>query len=476
MKLIGIGIGVLEGLSLQAWEEMLRAEKLVLQTGCVPLAQALRQKEVPFETLDDLYDSAEDFDALYEQAAARLRGMPQASLCLLGNLAQNRFARALMQQEGLVESVLPGLGCGEGALGLCAGQIEPGAAVICPAYDLEQSGFSGATPIAVTELDNTYLAADVFSLLSRYYPPDAPCHLVRMGRRRQIALCQLPAQEDLDYSTVLVLDKAGFEQKACYDFRDFCGVIARLRGENGCPWDREQTHESLRTCLIEECYEVLEAIQNQDDAALADELGDVLLQVVMHAAIASEHGSFDILSVTDGVSRKMIRRHPHIFAGAEAKDSQQVLKNWEEIKRREKAQSSLSQSLADLPSGLPALMRAQKLQRKMAQIGFDWEDYRGALEKLREETQELLSSLEHKEALEEEAGDLLFSAVNLLRKLGVDAETALLAACRKFAARVEKMENFAREQGEDLAKMTLEQQNCLWNAAKMCKKTEKGLY
>ena len=133
MKLIGIGIGVLEGLSLQAWEEMLRAEKLVLQTGCVPLAQALRQKEVPFETLDDLYDSAEDFDALYEQAAVRLRGMPQASLCLLGNLAQNRFARALMQQEGLVESVLPGLGCGEGALGLCAGQIEPGAAVICPA-------------------------------------------------------------------------------------------------------------------------------------------------------------------------------------------------------------------------------------------------------------------------------------------------------------------------------------------------------
>ena len=470
MKIIGIGIGAVDSLSLGAWEQIKGAKQLVLQTSRIPLADWLREQGIRFETLDAFYEQAEDFEELLALALAHLRQMPGATLCLLGELSQHKLAAALAA-EGLAEEILPGMGFGQAALALCAGAVSPGGAFLCPASEFEQSGFTGGSSLVLTELDSPYLAADLFSALSRFYPADAPCHLVHMGRRVDLPLRDFPSFPHFDYSTALVLDKPVFEQKACYDFSDLLAVIARLRAPDGCPWDREQTHESLRTCLIEECYEALEAIDAQDEFALADELGDVLLQVVMHAAIAGEHGQFDALDVADGICRKMIRRHPHIFGDAVAKDSAQVMQNWEAIKRQEKAQKSLAQSLADVPAKMPALIRAQKIQKKAAQIGFDWEDYQGALEKVREEIEELCAALDGAGDMQEEAGDLLFSAVNLLRKLGIEAEPALLAACRKFTSRMEKMESFAKKHGKDLAKMPLEEQNCLWNQAKMCKKS-----
>ncbi len=470
MKIIGIGIGAKHSLSLGAWEQIQSAEQLVLQTGSIPLADWLREQGVRFETLDAFYEQAEDFEELLALALAHLRQMPGATLCLMGELSQHKLAAALAA-EGLAGEILPGVGFGQAALDLCAGAVCPAGAFLCPASEFEQSGFTGGSSLVLTELDSPYLAAELFSALARFYPADAPCHLVHLGRRVDLPLSDFPSFPQFDYSTTLVLDKPAFEQKACYDFADLLAVIARLRGENGCPWDREQTHESLRTCLIEECYEVLEAIDARDEFALADELGDVLLQVVMHAAIASEHGQFDALDVADGICRKMIRRHPHIFGDAVVKDSGEVMQNWEAIKRQEKAQKSLAQSLADIPSGMPALIRAQKIQKKAAQIGFDWENYEGALEKVREELTELCAALDGDGSTEEEAGDLLFSAVNLLRKLGVDAEPALLAACGKFADRMAKMESFASQQGQELAKMPLEEQDALWNRAKMCKKS-----
>lgn len=470
MKLIGIGIGAAESLSLGAWEKIKSAGQLVLQTGRIPLADWLREQGIRFETLDAFYEQAEDFEELVALALAHLRQMPDAALCLMGELSQHKLAAALAA-EGLAEEILPGMGFGEAALALCAGARSPGAALCCPASEFEQSGFTGGSSLVLTELDNPYLAADLFSALSRFYPADAPCHLVHMGRRHSMTLADFPSFPHFDYSTALVLERPAFEQKACYDFSDLLAVIARLRAPGGCPWDREQTHQSLRTCLIEECYEVLDAIDAGDEFALADELGDVLLQVVMHAAIAGEHGQFDALDVADGICRKMIRRHPHIFGDTAVKDSGEVMKNWEAIKRQEKAQKSLAQSLADVPAGMPALIRAQKIQKKAAQTGFDWENYEGALEKVREEIEELCAALAGAGDAQEEAGDLLFSAVNLLRKLGIEAEPALLAACRKFADRMAKMESFAKEQGQDLAKMPLSEQDALWERAKMCKKS-----
>lgn len=470
MKIIGMGIGTKENLTLRAWEEICRAERLILQTGCIPLAAELKSEARAFETLDSFYESAEDFDAFTEGALAYLRQQSGAVLCLLGNLSQHKLAQALCA-EGRAEELLPGPGLGEASLSLCAGSVTSGAALVCPASEFLECGAAAHTSLAVTELDSPYLAAEIFSALSRFYPPEQPCFLVHMGQRHALCLRELPGFAHFDYSTTLVVDAPAFERKACYDFADFCQVIARLRSPGGCPWDREQTHETLKACLIEECYEVLEAIDNQDAFALCDELGDVLLQVVMHAAIAGEHGQFDVQDVSDGVARKMIRRHPHIFAGAQAKTSGEVLKNWDEIKRAEKAQKSVAESLLDIPKNLPALLRAEKLQKKAAHIGFDWPDAAGALQKVQEEIAELSAALAGQGDAPEEAGDLLFSAVNLLRKLGLDAETAMEAACRKFTSRICQMETYAKDAGKKLENMPLEEQETLWNRAKMCKKS-----
>lgn len=470
MKIIGIGIGVKDELTLRAWQEICRAEQLVLQTDRIPLAEELKKEGRAFETLDAFYESAEDFDEFGKSALAYLRQKPGAVLCLLGNLSQHKLAQALCA-EGRAEVLLPGPGLGEAALSLCAGKVSFGAAHICPASEFLEGGFAGHTSLAVTELDSPYLAAEVFSALSRFYPPEQPCFLVHMGQRHELCLQELPGFAQFDYSTTLVIDAPTFQQKACYDFSDFCAVIARLRAPNGCPWDREQTHDTLKACLVEECYEVLEAIDDNDEFALADELGDVLLQVVMHAAIAGEHGQFDMLDVSDGVARKMIRRHPHIFAGAQAKTSGEVLKNWDEIKRAEKAQKSVGESLLDVPKNLPALLRAEKLQKKAAHIGFDWPDAAGALEKVQEELAELSDALVGQGDAPEEAGDLLFSAVNLLRKLGMDAESALNAACRKFISRIQKMETYAKQAGKKLEELPPGEQDRLWDRAKMCKKS-----
>jgi len=216
MKLIGIGIGAAESLSLGAWEQMRAAGQLVLQTGRIPLADWLREQGIRFETLDAFYEQAEDFEELVTLALAHLHKMPDAALCLMGALSQHKLAAALAA-EGLAGEIVPGMGFEQAALALCAGACSPGAVLCCPASEFEQSGFTGGSSLVLTELDNPYLAAELFSALSRFYPADAPCHLVHMGRRVDLPLRDFPSFPDFDYSTALVLDKPVFEQKACFN-------------------------------------------------------------------------------------------------------------------------------------------------------------------------------------------------------------------------------------------------------------------
>jgi MazG family protein len=239
------------------------------------------------------------------------------------------------------------------------------------------------------------------------------------------------------------------------------GIVARLRAPDGCPWDREQTHDSLRGGLIEEAYEVIEAIDRGNDAELSDELGDLLLQTVMHAQIASEAHRFNFDDVARGVTNKLIRRHPHVFGENKLGTSGEVLKQWDEIKRTEKGAESV---LDGVSRALPALMRAEKIQKRAARVGFDWPDAGGALEKLREEMDELEGAIagENSAAIEDEVGDLLFTVVNLARKLGVDPELAMQRGTEKFAERFRRMEANA----PNLQELNLEQLEALWQRAK----------
>lgn len=259
-----------------------------------------------------------------------------------------------------------------------------------------------------------------------------------------------------------------FEQKPRYTTADLCTIMTALRAPDGCPWDREQDHRSIRTSLIEETYEALEAIDNGDDAALCEELGDVLLQVVFHAEMARERGVFSYDDVVDGICKKLIVRHPHVFGDVKADDAAAVLKNWDAIKRATKGGAAQSSLLRNLPRALPALMRAAKVQDRASRVGFDWPTVDGALEALDSETAELKDAIREGDPahIEEELGDLLFSAVNVSRFIKVDAEQAVTAATDKFIRRFAQMEALACERGIDINAASLSQLDALWDAVK----------
>jgi tetrapyrrole methylase family protein / MazG family protein len=251
-------------------------------------------------------------------------------------------------------------------------------------------------------------------------------------------------------------------------FQQFVELIARLRAPGGCPWDREQTHHSLKPMTIEEAYEVLEAIDDGDDAHLAGELGDLLLQVVFHAQIATDEGRFGIGDVIRSVSDKMIRRHPHVFGGEDASSAGEVLRNWEAIKQAERGEDPTASMLDSVSGRLPAVMEAYQMATKASRVGFDWPDATGVLDKVEEELGEVREAVGRGDARAAagEVGDLLFAAVNLARLLGEDPESALKAANRKFRRRFRHVEERLRERGLSPAESSLAEMESLWTEAK----------
>jgi len=243
-------------------------------------------------------------------------------------------------------------------------------------------------------------------------------------------------------------------------------IVARLRAPGGCPWDREQTHASLKNDLIEEAYEVIEAIDNKDDAHLMEELGDFLLQVVMHCQIAKEGNRFDLDKVAAVVSEKLVRRHPHVFGDVKADDSETVWKNWDQIKREEKG--GTESVLDHISAALPALMRAEKVQKRAGRVGFDWPDFQGVMGKIHEEVAEVEAAMKSGDRahLESEIGDLLFSVVNLSRKAKFDAELVLQQATNKFTGRFKKVEAVLKSQGKAFDQMTLAELDVIWDEVK----------
>ena len=257
-----------------------------------------------------------------------------------------------------------------------------------------------------------------------------------------------------------------FEYKKKYNIYDLERLIALLRSENGCPWDREQTHESIRRNFLEEAYEAVEAIDNKDTENLLEELGDVLTHIVFHSRIEEEKGALNLDDVADAVCKKLIYRHPHVFGAAKVEGSEAVLVNWEELKRREKNQSTTASAMDSVARSLPALWRAEKIQNKAKKVGFDWPEISGALDKLCEEVDELREAIASGEGVEEELGDLLFAVVNVARFTDTDPEEALHSACDKFTRRFKYVESEAERMGRELSEMTLEEMDRLYTKAK----------
>ena len=257
-----------------------------------------------------------------------------------------------------------------------------------------------------------------------------------------------------------------FEQKDKYSVADLLRIMEILRAPDGCMWDRAQDHHSIRQNFIEETYEVCEAIDDEDTEHLKEELGDVLLQVVFHAQMEKEKGVFDMDDVADGICKKLIFRHPHIFGDVKVGSTDEILSNWDDLKRKEKKQETDTSTLESVSKSLPSLIRAQKLQKKAAKVGFDWPDVSGALDKVEEELAEVRAAIGGDGDVEEEIGDLIFAVTNVSRFVKVDSERAAEKTCNKFVRRFADMEKQAAAEGKNLSDLTLSELDALWDKAK----------
>jgi|AGTN01.2.fsa_nt_gi MazG family protein len=442
------------------------ASRVVVQTD---MCAALRARGIAYETLDDLYESTEDFDALAEQACKRML-RDGLLLIVLGEAYTNRIAvltaKAVREAGGGV-AVVP-FGDEALCLAFAAGAADGlGGVIVHTAASFTMAGDTDAV-LVIHEIDTRLAASELKLKLLRHYADEHPVLLANLNKLivKIIPIWALDAEPSYGYYLSVVLPPMLLTGKKRYTFLDLVRIMDRLRGRGGCPWDAEQTHESLRRYLIEESYEVLEAIDQGDMEALYDELGDVLLQVVFHAKIAQQCGEFDISDVTTAVCAKMISRHTHIFGSAVAETPDAVIRNWDRIKREEKGQKTQAEVLWDVPKSMPALMRSGKVQQKAARAGMDFKRPEDAADKLREELTEVRGAKPGSAALEEECGDLLFAAVNVVRLSGAEPETALKKATDKFIRRFEAAERMAGERNIDMRACTVLQLDELWNAAK----------
>jgi tetrapyrrole methylase family protein/MazG family protein len=449
-----------------AWEAVLHAGTLYLQTAEHPSARPVTEAGLAFTSMDDLYESAEDFDALNAAIAARLVSGGDCVYAVMGDgcFAQLPAIEAAAKRKGFRVDVLPGVSYAKAAFPAVQD------AQIYTARTLPER-VDPSEPLLVQELDSPIIAGEVKLALSEIYPDDWPVTLATLQPDghyafRTFPLSELDRRRTLFAGSVLYVKQTTFEQRTRYGYYDLVTVMQRLRAPGGCPWDREQTHESLKGDLIEECYELNDAIDEQDDAHIVEELGDVLMDVVFHATIANEQGRFNENDVADGIVKKMIYRHPHVFGTEKAESSADVLKRWDELKQKEKNQKTQKEVLCAVPKRFPALMRAGKVQKRARKVGFDWNDAEEALPKVYEELDELKAAMNGDGCVSEEAGDLLFALVNVVRLLGLDGEQLLHDATDKFIERFGVMETLAAADGKALKDLPLTEQDKYWEKAK----------
>ncbi len=479
ITIVGLGPGDPAYLTRQAWQVFSEAEEVYLRTRRHPTAAGL-PAHLRLHSFDALYETLDDFSAVYETIAEQVLALgrrPGGAVYavpghpMVGESSVQRIlARA--RDEGLAVHVVEGLSFIEPVLTLL-GLDGLAGLQLADATDLavaHHPPLDPDRPALVGQLYDQRLASEVKLTLMNAYPDEHPVTLVRaagtpQGQSIAIPLYELDRTPGLDHLTTLYvppLPTAG-------GLPAFQETVARLRAPDGCPWDREQTHRSLRTNLLEEAYEVLAALDAGDSDKLCEELGDLLMQIAMHVQIATEGGGFQFADVIGRIDAKLKRRHPHVFGDVGVESTADVLRNWEAIKADERALSNddgaPGSRLQGVPAILPALARAQALGERAARAGFDWPDLEGVLEKVAEEVAELRTAADS-DAQERELGDLLFSLVNVARWLGVDAESALRGTCERFVDRYEEMERKARMQGIDLADLPLADQDSLWDEAK----------
>ena len=469
ITVVSLGPGSRDHLTLGTIEALKKAEKVILRTRVrCDAADYLAEIGVCFETLDFLHEECEDFEELKQRAAEKVvEAAQEHAVCYAVFDASADETVAALREKAEI-TVLPGVP-------LCAPFL-----AAAPAQEKTEiqtasslSVTSTQNPLLILECNSKILMGECKLQLLDWYDPDQPVLFFPPSDQPvrtyvEIPLADLDRQKKYDHTCAALLLPLPLVQRKRFDFYDLVRVMAILRGENGCPWDKEQDHETLRKYLIEEAYETAAAIDEGDWDHVADELGDVLLQVVFQANIGHQLGTFELSDVTTHICRKMINRHRHIFGSDHCETAEDVLKNWEKIKKEERGFKTQSDVLRGVSPGLPPLMRAAKVQKKAQDVGFVCPDPENALKKVFEEADEVRQELSRPTGgLEMEVGDLFFACVNAARLSGVDAEGALQKATEKFISRFSAMENAIFRDGKRFQDLTISEMDVYWEGSKI---------
>jgi tetrapyrrole methylase family protein/MazG family protein len=477
ITLLGLGPGNPNQLTREAWEVLSSADEVWLRTRQHPTIADL-PTSIILHSFDELYEDGDSFDQVYEaivEKVLELGRRPQGVIYavpghpFVAETTCPKIAR-LARDEGLAVRIVGGLSFLESTFSALGLDPYP-RLTLFDAMELSTAhvpAFPPDAPVLIAQIYSRLVASEVKMTLNAVYPDSHPVRLIHAAgtkdeRVEGLRLFEIDRSEYIGLLTSLYVPSLGEGTS----FEAFQEIVAHLRAPDGCPWDREQTHESLRTHLLEEAYETLDAIDAGDFGAMQEELGDLLLQIVLHAQIANEEGEFAITNLIKSIYDKIVRRHPHVFGELELEGVQGVLQNWEKLKEAERRKEGKEEkSLLDgVPLAMPALSQAQEYQDRAARIGFDWPVVDGVLEKISEEIEEVNRATNEKE-LAGEIGDLFFVLVNLARWKKIDAESALRETNRKFKRRFVYVEQGARGQGRSLSEMTLAEMDVLWEQAK----------
>lgn len=477
ITIIGLGPGNPNLLSRQAWELLNDAQEIYLRTKMHPSVPGFPEG-LNVLSFDHLYELDISFEEVYEKIVDSVLSLGKRESGVIYAVPGHPFIAEATTPEiirrakaiGLPTRIIEGMSFVEAVFGLLALDPFPQTSLMdgLELAIMHHPPFPPSAPALIAQIYSPSVASEVKLTLMTVYPDD---HLVDLvhgagtedARVETLELYKIDRDQNIGLQTVLHIPAL----VSSSSFESFQEVVAHLRAPDGCPWDREQTHLSLRPFLLEETYEVLAAIDAENQTALQEELGDLLLQIVLHAQIASEFGDFSMVDVLQGIQEKLIRRHPHVFGELEANDQQTVLENWEKLKLAERDENDEDSNgvLKGVSAELPALVQAETFQQRVKRVGFDWPDVQGVYDKVVEELLEVKQS-ETANEFEDEIGDLLFAVVNLARWHEVDAESALRQANRKFRQRFEKLEGEVRKQGKDIAKLDIQELDQLWNRVK----------